>query len=119
MRIVQDDSDEKLAVVDASGGRRRPGHLSRGTSEQLYLCVRLGLASEVGNRAEPLPLVMDDVLVNFDSSRARAMAIELRAFAERHQVLIFTCHSFTRDLFRSLDASVRIEELAPRGLVAT
>ena len=45
-----------------------------------------------------LPVVMDDVLVNFDDERAAAMARVLGTFAESHQVLFFTCSSRTRDL---------------------
>lgn len=112
-RVVQDEGDERLAVIDRAGARRRLRELSRGTAEQLYLCVRLGLAREFGRRAETLPLVMDDVLVNFDAGRARTMARELLEFSRENQVLLFTCHTFTRDLFASLDPGVRIDQLSP------
>jgi uncharacterized protein YhaN len=42
---------------------------------------------------------MDDVLVNFDPQRARAVACELAHFSRQHQILIFTCHPGTADLF--------------------
>ena len=45
--------------------------LSRGTGEQLYLALRFGLIEEFAGQAEPLPVVMDDILVNFDVERAR------------------------------------------------
>ena len=41
--------------------------------------------------AEPLPLVMDEILVNFDERRARATAESIRDLATRHQILYFTC----------------------------
>ena len=43
---------------------------------------------------------MDDVFVNFDAERAEAMAHVVAEFAERHQVLVFTCHDATRDMLR-------------------
>ena len=70
--------------------------LSRGTVEQLYLCLRLGLAETFAERAESLPIILDDVLVNFDPGRAASVAEALADTAERHQVLFFTCHPHLR-----------------------
>ena len=107
-RIVQDESGESLIVLDRVAQAKRPEELSRGTAEQLYLCLRLALASEFARRAESLPLIMDDVLVNFDPERARAVAQELANYSERHQILIFTCHPETARIF---------EEAAPEAAV--
>jgi hypothetical protein len=53
-----------------------------------------------------LPLVLDDVLVNFDSQRAKAAAMVLRDFAATgHQLLVFTCHEHVAKLFKSLKAT--------------
>jgi len=98
-RILQDEDRENLIVLDRNAEHKRPDELSRGTAEQLYLCLRLGLASEFARRSIALPLIMDDVLVNFDPQRARGMAQELARFSRRHQVLIFTCHPETAQLF--------------------
>ena len=92
VQLVQEGIRREIAVVDASGGRKRPAELSRGTAEQLYLCLRLSFAAEFAARTVNLPLVMDDVLVNFDPPRARAMARVLAETAAAHQVLFFTCH---------------------------
>ncbi len=107
-RIVQSDSDG-FAVVAADGTHRGPGELSQGTTEQLYLCIRLGLVAELARNDRALPVVMDDVLVNFDDDRARAMAGVLAVFASEHQLLFFTCSSRTRDLLAAAapDAAVR------------
>lgn len=66
--------------------------LSRGTMEQLYLCIRLGLAESFADSYTPLPIVLDDVLVNFDPGRQEAVVRELGEVARRHQVLLLTCH---------------------------
>jgi hypothetical protein len=73
--------------------------------------MRLGLATEFGQRAVPLPLVMDDVLVNFDEDRARRMAIELMTFARTQQVLLFTCHTSTRSMLLDLDPDLHVIDL--------
>jgi uncharacterized protein YhaN len=106
-RIVQEEDRESLVLVDRQGRRKRPEELSRGAAEQLYLCLRFGLASEFARRSASLPLIMDDVLVNFDPERARAVARELAHFSIGRQILIFTCHPETAEMFaETTDANV-------------
>ena len=70
--------------------------LSRGTSEQLYLALRFGLVQHfVETSGEPLPIVMDDILVNFDPERAERAARSIEEIAETCQVIYFTCHETT------------------------
>jgi uncharacterized protein YhaN len=111
-RITQDESAEALVVVERDDRRQfLCNQLSRGTTEQLYLSLRLGLAQELGRLGVALPLVMDDVLVNFDPERALAMAAVLGTFARQQQVLFFTCHPSTRDLLLEHGAAARVVEL--------
>lgn len=111
-RIVQDEDGEELLVFERDGRRKQVcSELSRGTTEQLYLSLRLGLAQELGRLGVALPLVMDDVLVNFDPERALAMAAVLGTFARQQQVLFFTCHPSTRDLLLQHGAAARVVEL--------
>lgn len=99
--------EDVLRVDDASGRPIAVECLSRGTREQLFLCLRLALAATYARRGIQLPLVLDDVLVNFDSHRAKAAAAVLRDFAaDGHQMLVFTCHEHIRKLFKSLKVAV-------------
>ena len=99
--------DRSLRVDDAQGRALPVESLSRGTREQLFLSLRLALASSYARRGSPLPLVLDDVLVNFDAERAKAAAAVLRDFAaEGHQLLVFTCHEHILKLFKSLKVPV-------------
>jgi uncharacterized protein YhaN len=82
--------------------------LSRGTREQVFLALRLALVRSFGRRGASLPMVLDDVLVNFDVSRARAAAQVVCDFARAgQQILVFTCHEHIRELFTQLGADVR------------
>lgn len=66
--------------------------LSRGTSDQLYLAVRLALCELILPEESAVPLVLDDALAFFDDTR---MALALQAMAElgkTRQVILFTCH---------------------------
>ena len=114
-RILQDQDGESLVIVDRSGQRKQPEELSRGAAEQLYLCLRLGLAAEFARRTAALPLIMDDVLVNFDPQRARAVAWELAHFSRRHQILIFTCHPETADLIAEVAPDTQIIRMERYG----
>ena len=99
--------EHALRVDDAEGHSLPVEVLSRGTREQLFLSLRLALASSYARRGAPLPLVFDDVLVNFDSDRAKAAAGVLRDFAAAgHQMLVFTCHEHILKLFKSLKIPV-------------
>ncbi len=75
--------------------------LSRGTKEQLLLSLRLGFIESYEKEAEPLPIVMDEVLVNFDEKRAQKLSEILSDFGQNRQILIFTCHRHTADLFEN------------------
>ncbi len=87
-----DGSKPSVRALRPDGQHVDATELSRGTMEQLYLCLRLGLAESFAERYLPLPIVLDDVLVNFDPARQEAVARELVRAADRHQVLLLTCH---------------------------
>jgi uncharacterized protein YhaN len=95
LRVIQAATPDALEVIDRDGRCLPVEVLSRGTREQLYVCVRLGLAAAVAARGTSLPLLLDDVLVDFDPERAAATAKVLAEFAREHQVLVFTCHPAT------------------------
>ena len=62
---------------------------SDGTVDQLYLALRLAVAEELTPDA---PLILDDVLVRFDDTRAKAALTILEKEARNQQVILFTCH---------------------------
>jgi uncharacterized protein YhaN len=100
--------EQALVVDDGQGRSLKVEVLSRGTREQLFLALRLALVSSFARRGVRLPLVLDDVLVNFDAGRAKAAAVVLRDFARGgNQVLIFTCHEHIARLFKHIKAEVR------------
>ena len=94
---------------------KEPAELSRGTEDQLYLALRFGLIGEFGKRAAHLPVVVDDILVNFDPSRARRAAAAFVQLAETNQVLVFTCHPSTVEYFREASPGVAVIRLGGPG----
>jgi uncharacterized protein YhaN len=97
--LVDNENDETIPV----------DKLSRGTREAVYLSLRMALVGAYARRGAVIPMVLDDVLVNFDGQRAHAAAELLCDFARNgYQILMFTCHDHMRDMFHSLGADVRI-----------
>lgn len=83
--------------------------LSRGTREAVFIALRLSLAAAYSRRGVTLPLVLDDVLVNFDTIRARSAAKVLQDFASLgHQVIMFTCHEHIMRMFHDIHVQVRV-----------
>jgi len=92
VRVFTPLDGTEIQVERADGFRLSPQLLSRGTAEQLYLAMRLALVREYANHVEPLPVVFDDIFVNFDPDRARSSMRAIRELCTTHQVLLFTCH---------------------------
>lgn len=66
--------------------------LSLGTREQMGIIARLAYADLLQQAGKPTLLILDDALVNTDDDRLAGMKRVLYDAAQRHQVLIFTCH---------------------------
>ncbi len=96
--------------IDNDKGQSLPLEvLSRGTREAVFIALRLSLAAAYARRGATLPLVLDDVLVNFDTVRAQSAARVLRDFsALGHQSIMFTCHEHIMRMFHEIGVQVRI-----------
>jgi uncharacterized protein YhaN len=101
-----------IDAVTASGERVNAGDLSRGTAEQLYMCLRLALASSFADSTAGLPMVLDDVFVNFDPQRAAGVARIVADVSTAQQVLAFTCHPHVVELLVDASPQARVVELA-------
>jgi len=90
----------EITVFDSNEASKTIDQLSRATREQLLVSLRLGFIEEYETNAEPLPVVVDDILVNFDPKRAQKTADILQEFGENRQVIIFSCHPSTKEYFK-------------------
>ena len=71
LRVWTPLGQQVLRVDDGEGHALPVEVLSRGTREQLFLSLRLALSACYARRGAMLPLVLDDVLVNFDAPGRR------------------------------------------------
>ncbi len=102
--------EQELAVCNASSTMVDVADLSTGAAQQLYLCVRVGLAEEFARRGASLPFVMDEVLVSFDPERAGAIARMIAGVSQQRQVIMLSCHP---------EAVERMREACPEARVVT
>lgn len=95
----------RLLLAEASAGKafaleaeHLPGALpvaspiSTGTREQVYLALRLAIVDHLDRGRDPLPLFLDEVLVNWDPDRREEGLDLLARVSETRQVFFFTCH---------------------------
>jgi uncharacterized protein YhaN len=86
----------RRAVEDATAGV--DGQLvgvegmSEGTRDQLYLALRLATLERYADEGRAMPLLLDDVLMTFDDTRAAAALRVFDDLAERFQVILLTHH---------------------------
>lgn len=92
-----------LEVLDAVGTARLPHLLSLGSRQQLYLSLRIALLLSAPNVGRNLPVLCDDILVNFDDERRVGAAKALSELARQRQVILFTCHSDIAALMGTVD----------------
>ena len=74
--------------------RRVAAPLSRGTLDQIFLCLRLGLLDHLDEGRERLPLVLDDALLRMDAARRAAVYELLAEISRRRQVFLLTCQEW-------------------------
>lgn len=90
--------------------------MSNGTTDQLYLALRVASIEDYLQSAEALPFAADDLFINFDDRRAAAGLKLLGRLAEKTQVLFFTHHRHLVDIAQSaLGPSVRVIDLAAQA----
>ncbi|MDO8881069.1 MAG: AAA family ATPase [Coriobacteriia bacterium] len=106
----------RIEAFDTRAGAKTSDQLSRGAADQLYLALRLGLIAQLGDVGCSLPVLMDDVLVNFDPQRRRGAAEAIAELAGGRQVVFFTCHPETAELFAEVAPGHTRLELSPRQL---
>ena len=82
--------------------------MSDGTRDQLYLSLRLATLEQHLTKGEPMPFVVDDILIGFDDHRTRVCLEVLAELALSTQVLLFTHHKRVLELAAELEAKAGI-----------
>ncbi len=80
----------------------KPSYWNQALREQVYFAIRLGYMLNHFENQRPVPVVLDDILANCDPHHQRRLADVIAGIAQRegHQLLFFTCHPETAELFQ-------------------
>jgi len=82
---LRNTAGERTQEVEVSG-------MSEGTCDQLYLSLRLASFEKYIESNEPMPIIIDDALVNFDDERALECLKIFSDISKKTQIIYFTHH---------------------------
>jgi len=112
LQLQRIESEEKSAInfeaghIEAGEGT---AFLSDGTADQLFLALRLaGIENNLEKLEEPLPVILDDILINFDDARALSTLRCLAEFSSKTQVILFTHHQHILKLVSGSDFADKV-----------
>jgi len=109
LKTASDLEERDFRIISSKNKEeKQTKELSQGSLEQLFLSVRLSRIKEI---TPPLPLVLDDSLVNFDRSHLYNTAELLAELAGRHQIFILSCHPHLISFINNLTNSAQYWKL--------
>ena len=117
LKSEYNEQDQPILVgVRANGDRVPVSGMSDGSADQLYFSLRLAAIERYSEAGEPCPLILDDILIQFDNDRARAALKILHELSAKTQILFFTHHAHLVGLAKeTLSLSLKgIHPMTPR-----
>lgn len=111
LRADSDDAGKTVLVgVRPTGQTVAVAGMSEGTCDQIYLALRIALLESSLSGRDPLPFIVDDILIMFDNQRLAAALKVLSQFSQTTQVILFTHHehlvSIARDTLNNGSLSI-------------
>lgn len=97
VRVIAPIKDNSFQVETSAQMRYYVNELSKGTIDQLYICLRLAI-SEIMSEEHHVPFIIDDAFVHFDGTRTQKMLDILIEISKNQQVIYFSCKKETLQL---------------------
>lgn len=94
------DRNFEVKVSDPATERFREWqYFSGGKIDQIYLALRVAISDQISNPGQRLPLLLDDILIQYDEQRAEAALQWLMAKSkeENQQMVFFSCQERIRE----------------------
>jgi DNA repair exonuclease SbcCD ATPase subunit len=114
--VVSDRFDVMLRAPE-TGSMVEMAQLSRGTQQQVYLLLRLGLLEIMGTGTETLPMFLDDALALADDRRRMELLRVLES--EQRQVVYFTAGESSSVIFgrgwQRIEMSAPLSDVSRNG----
>lgn len=102
------DDRQVLLGVRPDAARVAVAGMSQGTRDQLFLSLRIAAIEQHIAGRGAFPVIVDDLLVQFDDQRALATLDVLAELGARTQVLFFTHHGHLVDLVARSPLAARV-----------
>jgi len=103
LEISYEEVDPVLVGVRPDGKYVEVHEMSDGTRDQMFLSLRLAAIELRGAEKDPLPFIVDDILIQFDDERAKATLEVLSEMAEKTQILFFTHQSKHVEIAKAIE----------------
>ncbi|TMW73398.1 YhaN family protein [Alteribacter natronophilus] len=106
--IEFNEQDKPILAGTREDGSRVPiAGMSDGSTDQLYLALRIASIEKYVKNNEPVPFIVDDILVHFDDDRSRETLKVLIELSELTQVIFFSHHHRLKSLLEETADSDR------------
>lgn len=100
------DFDEKdqpvLMGIRENGDKVSIDGMSDGTTDQLYLSLRIASIEKYSSENEPIPFIVDDILVHFDDIRSKETLKILLELSKQTQIIFFTHHARLVEIMKEI-----------------
>lgn len=113
LTVDYEDDRQVMLGVRPDAARVPVAGMSQGTRDQLFLSLRLAAIEQHIEGRGPFPVIVDDLLVQFDDDRAVATLEVLSELSAKTQVLFFTHHKHLVELAEAskLAAAISVQRL--------
>jgi uncharacterized protein YhaN len=101
LTVDHEEDAQVLLGVRPDTSRVPVAGMSQGTRDQLFLSLRLAAIEQHITGRGPFPVIVDDLLVQFDDERSLATLEVLGELSARTQVLFFTHHRHIVEMARA------------------
>lgn len=112
LEVAYNQKDQAIILGSrANGTGVETSFMSDGSRDQLYFALRLASIELYLQLNPALPLVLDDILINFDDLRAKASLDLLAKLSHKTQILFFTHHQRLVELAQNSGHPLYLHEL--------
>lgn len=113
---IDENDMHVLSAHKADGQHLYVDTMSSGTRDQLFLALRLASMQLRCQQHEPFPFIVDDILINFDDSRAKSCLNILGNISKSQQIILFTHHQKIVDMALQIapESPVKVHHLSQK-----
>lgn len=114
LMVDYDEKDHPVIMgIRTDGEKVSVDGMSDGTTDQLYLSLRIASIEKYAIENEPIPLIVDDILVHFDDARSKETLKILLELSKQTQIIFFTHHLRLVEIMKAiaLESDYQLKEL--------